>query len=191
MAPEVEQASQVEAQDLVEGAQEPAVDEAPQVQGEEKQEETPRGRLFAQEDVDRIVKERLERERRKYADYEEIKKRLSEVDSLYEQASKFEARALELEAAVAEHAIRADFLEKALEAGCTDPRLAYLAAQADDLLGSYDPESGEVSEHNIEALRERYPNLFRGSAANIDAGSRSPATSVDINQWLRNELLGR
>ena len=44
---------------------------------------------FTQEDVDRIVKERLERERAKYADYESMKEKAAKYDEV-EEASKTE-----------------------------------------------------------------------------------------------------
>jgi hypothetical protein len=154
---------------------------------EEPQQDAPRqeSRVFTQEEVNRIVGERVERERKKYADYDVLKNRVAELEPLLEKVSEVERRATVMEAALAENAIRADFVEKVVQMGCSNARLAFLAAQADGLLGSYDPETGEVSEHDFETLRKRYPNLFTSSAS-IDAGTRSSVGEFDINRWIRS-----
>lgn len=154
-------------------------------------------KMLSQEEVNRIVEERLARERQKYADYEELRKakaeldrirqsQMSETERLQALASEKERQAILLETQLAQLAVRADFVEKALGAGVTDIRLAYLAAQAEGLLGAYDPEKG-VSEHNFAELKKRYPHLFRpstpGSAEGGAGGGRIAGTSM--NDWIR------
>ena len=68
----------------------------------------------------------------------------------------------------------------------TDIRLAYLAAQAEGLLGAYDPDKG-VGKHNFEELRKKYPHLFRattGGSADGGAGG-SGKIGGDMNAWIR------
>jgi len=152
------------------------------------------GKTFTQEELERILGERLARERQKYADYDAIKAELtklksaqmSDIEKLTQLASEHERRALEAEMRIAQAEIRADFVEKALAAGVLDIRLAYLAAQAEGLLGSYDPEKG-VGEHNFKELQKRYPQLFRPpSVGSANAGERgTDRIAEDINAWIR------
>lgn len=151
-------------------------------------------RTFSQQDLDRIIEDRLARERQKYADYDKLKQaateleklkqsQMSETERLQKMASDNERRAIEAERRIADVEIRADFTEKALAAGVTDIKLAYLAAQADGLLGAYDPAKG-VGKHDFAELRKRYPHLFRaGGSADGGAGGKPAGTSM--NDWIR------
>lgn len=74
-------------------------EETTQAQPEETQQKT-----FTQEDVDRIVGERIKREREKYADYDDLKAKAnandetkSELEQLRERAESAERKANELE----------------------------------------------------------------------------------------------
>lgn len=74
-------------------------EETTQAQPEETQQKT-----FTQEDVDRIVGERIKREREKYADYDDLKAKAnandetkSELEQLRERAEIAERKANELE----------------------------------------------------------------------------------------------
>ncbi len=154
-------------------------------------------RTFTQAELDAIIAERLARERERYKDYDSLRQQaaelqklkqaqMTETERLQAAASENERRAIAAEARVAATEIRADFAEKALAAGVTDIRLAYLAAQADGLLGSYDPEKG-VGRHNFEELRKRYPHLFRASpvgSANGGAGGGTGA-AASMNEFIR------
>ena len=154
-------------------------------------------RTFTQAELDAIIADRLARERERYRDYDALKAaaqeleriktaQMTETERLQRQAAENERRAIEAERRVAETAIRASFTEQAVANGVTDVRLAYLAAQADGLLGAYDAEKG-VGRHNWEELRRRYPHLFRpgpGGSADGGAGAgRSPAASM--NDFIR------
>lgn len=109
---------------------------------------------------------------------------------LVSRLSEVERASAQLEGRVAQAEVKADFMEKALKAGATDLRLAYLAAQADGLLGDYD--DGEIGPHDLTTLKKNYPHLFqaptRGSG---DGGSgtrrtRSKGSSTDeMNTWIR------
>jgi len=100
--------------------------------------------------------------------------------------SEIEQRALQLEQTIAEAVIKADFIEKAISHGVRNIRLAYLAAQAEGLLGAYDEEDG-VTEHNFEELRKRFPELFSGATrSDIDAGAGARQNShATINDLIR------
>ena len=61
--------------------------EATEVQGEKQQEQT-----FTQADIDKVVKERVARERAKFADYEDLKAQASEKKTADERIADLEKR---------------------------------------------------------------------------------------------------
>lgn len=165
------------------------------------------GRTFTQVEVDAFVAERAkhaksaaitellqelgvskpEELKASLAEYRKLKEsQKSDVEKLTQIASEHERRAIAAESQIAATEIKADFVEKAVAAGVTDIRLAYLAAQAEGLLGSYDPDKG-VGKHNLEELKKRYPHLFRattGGSADAGAGG-SGKIGGDMNAWIR------
>ena len=114
---------------MSETATEPATAEATAEapKGEEQQEQT-----FKQADVDRIVKERVQRERAKFADYDDLKKAAGEKQTAEERIAKLEQeiQASQREALVrrvqAKHGISDDDAELFL----TGPDEDSLTAQA-------------------------------------------------------------
>ena len=154
-------------------------------------------RTFTQAELDAIIADRLARERERYKDYDSLRQQaaelqklkqaqMTETERLQTAAAENERRAIEAERRVAETAIRASFTEQAVANGVTDIRLAYLAAQADGLLGAYDPEKG-VGRHNFDELRKRYPHLFRaapGGSADGGAGGGTGA-AASMNEFIR------
>lgn len=70
---------------------------------------------------------------------------------------------------------RADFVEAAARAGCSDVRLAWLAAQADDL--------------TVDDVKAAYPQLFMAqtrAATHAGNGSQSPvASGKSMNNFIR------
>jgi hypothetical protein len=71
------------------GQQQPST---PQPQG---QTNTPAQGTFNQDDVDRIVRERLDRERAKYADYDDLKQRAQNWDTFLEESKSEAQKALD------------------------------------------------------------------------------------------------
>jgi len=114
---------------------------------------------------------------------DDLAKQLREAAKNLEQGS--EARkALEAMTAQVEAAeVRAAFYEDAAkpEIGCTNARLAYIAAQQDALIDS----RGRT---NWETLRQTYPELFRRAAPTTNAGAGTanaqPATG-GMNAFIR------
>lgn len=130
---------------------------------------------FTQADVDRIVAERLKREREatktKYADYEDIKAKAGEATTLEERVAAMEKRATEAEAAALRAQYAADVPEKLrpLLTGTTDEELK---AQRDLLVegeaerkkqGNRVPKEGTTTESaptGDDEMREFTRNLF-------------------------------
>lgn len=140
---------------------------------------------FTQADIDRVVAERLERERKKYTDYGDLKKK-AEKWAEYEEAQKSELQKAQERAdqaerdrqaaidAANERMIRAAFLAEAGKVGAQHPEDAYLLAQRD---GVEMDEAGQVSgvAEAVEALVDsgRLALVGRPKAPNTDAGAGS------------------
>ncbi|MEU6204585.1 hypothetical protein ABZ814_13470 [Micromonospora musae] len=147
---------------------------------------------FTQADVDRIVADRLGRERGKYADYDQLKAKAGEFDKLAE-AQKTEAEksaerltAAERKAADAElSSLRLDVaLDKAPEGmpvaqvrklarRLTGTTKDELEADAAELFGDFKPAAATSTRRPIEALK---PGA-------LPAGQHG---SGDPNQWMRD-----
>jgi len=109
----------------------------------------------------------------------------TESERVAAQLAELERRSIALEMKAAQEAIRADFIEKAIAEGVTNSRLAYLAAQSEGLLGSYDEDTG-VGPHDFATLRKKYPDLFRPQIrGTVDGKSRSTPPQVSVNEWIR------
>lgn len=145
------------------------------------------GRTFTAADVDRIVRERLGRERGKYADYAALKDKAAKFDDI-EKANQSE---LERERAAREKAerevaaatervtrtlIRAELTSAATRAGAIDPSdiVALLGGSPDikvDAEGKVEGVSAAV-----DALVKSKPHLFSGAAGKGNAGPNGGAS---------------
>jgi hypothetical protein len=107
----------------------------------------------------REAEKELKAELAKYREAEEAE--LEKQKSLETKLTEREQRISELEGTLTELAIRGDFERKGLEMGFDqeDLVLAYMAAKEEDLLGAYDPKTGEIEAHDFDTLQERYPKL--------------------------------
>lgn len=118
---------------------------------ETPEQETPEAKGFSQEDVDRIVKQRLERERARYADYDDLKQaadelqklrdaELSEVERRDKRIADLEQKIQDAEAAatareleINERLIRAEVRAAAAKLGFVNPEDAYGLADLADV----------------------------------------------------------
>lgn len=128
--------------------------------------EAPPAKTFSEEDINRIVRERLDRERKKYSDYEELKQAKSKLDEI-EMASKTreeqaiaKLQALEAKLADQEAKIKAaDIRDKkytALEsAGLNLPRDVSISDLMEMIPGQ--------SEEEIETAIGKFKKLFPAS----------------------------
>lgn len=67
------------------------------------------GQTFTQADVDRIVQERVARERSKFPDYDELKSKAGETQTLEQRIAEMEARTKAAEAEAARSRVAAEF----------------------------------------------------------------------------------
>ena len=113
--------------------------------------------------------------------------------SLEQKLVDAEARIAELVAHQAEKDVRADFIAKAVELGVADPKLAYLAAKEEGLLGDADPKTGVVSDHNFEELGKRFPTFAVKEEVDDpgfghDAGVRGKRTKRTVGSVFNDEV---
>lgn len=143
-------------------------------------------KAFTQADVDRIIRERLERERTRYADYEDLKKaakklkeieeaQLSETQRLEKerdeakaQAEAAGAAAQAREAEINSRLIRAEVRVVAAELGFANPEDAYHLA---DLAGVAVDDEGVVS-----GVKKALEKLSKEKAYLLKTENRAPGT---------------
>lgn len=161
----------------------------------------PADKVLTQADVDRIVQERLTRERQKFADYEDLKSKASKLDEL-EQANKSELEKMQARAEEAEkRATEASERAKAstLRAAIVDQANRAGAVDADAVLALLDPnavtigDDGQVTgaEEAVAKLLESKPYLVGktpGVQGAADGGPRGSGGGP--KQLSRDDLTG-
>lgn len=170
---------------------------APETSAPETGEASPeQGGMLSQADVDRIVEERLARERKKYSNYRDLKQKADKFDEL--QA----AQQTELERAVAkareegaqqartealstvgQRLVKATF--KAEAAG----RVKDIDTLMDDLnLAKFMTEDGEVDEKAVKAAVARFAAAAPAETTPpFNGGPRRTAQTTDMNQLIRQK----
>lgn len=142
--------------------------------------ETTDDKALSQADVDRIVGERLARERAKFADYEDLKTKAAQLDAIEEakkdELQKAQERATELEQGKTEAekrlervAIRSAVLAEATRQGA-DPDAVLAILKDRGVVGGKEPkvtlgDDDQVAgvEEAVKALLEEKDNLIVGS----------------------------
>ena len=150
------------------------------VDNEVKEEVT---KTFTQEELEKIIADRLERERRKYKDYDELKKIADEYKKMKEaqmsEEEKLQSRLAELEAAVMEKELEAQeaIIEKtkmkvAMEMGLPVDALDFISGSTED---------------EIRKAAEKFKNLLGG---NSKVGKPSAPASAQSGSkiWTRSEI---
>jgi len=103
------------------------------------------------------------------------------------------------DAEIADLHVRYSFERDALERGVADPALAFLAAKEQGFLGQYDPKAGTVTDHDWDALGEKYPSFASQEdgpkASTGDAGARGKGKTAtpgaQFNDAIRGAVRGR
>lgn len=123
------------------------------------------------------------KQRRDFAD------QLREATKKAEKGSEAEKTLGELTAQLEQTQLRAAFIEDAIrpEIGCSNPRAAFLVAQADNLFT-------KRGEPDWAAIKAAAPELFAGRKTppgNAGSGNGSPpAQKVGMNEWIRQTARG-
>lgn len=131
-------------------------------------------KTFTQEELDRIVGERIGRERAKYADYNDLKTAAQKLEELEA------ANQSDLEKVTAE---RDTFKTQAEQAAAENLRLKVAAAKKlpaeliDRLKGG--------TQEEMEADADKLLEVFNPSARDFDGGPRESASDADMNSMIR------
>lgn len=151
----------------------------------------PTAKTFTEAELNSIIKDRLDRERKKYADYDSLKSKASKADE-YENATKTETQRLadkleslqkaleekeraiaERDAAIAEHSRRAIIGKVATDLGALDPYDANILLATVEV-NAADPKAEATITEKIKALTESKPYLFKSQPG---APGQPPAPS--------------
>lgn len=148
-----------------------------------------------QREEEKAAKERAKELENELAKYREAEEQEAEKQKKAEEKlADRDARIKELEGKIAMSAIKTDFIATAVEKGIADPELAFVAAKEQGLLGEYDPKEGTVSDHDLEALGEKYPSFrAEGTEQTGDAGTKGKRGKAltpgeQFNQSIRSRL---
>jgi len=149
------------------------------------------GTTFTQADLDRIVQERLARQKAQFKDYEELKERASKYDEI-EAANKTELEKANERATQAE--AQAAAVEERAKKLLTDASITAAAAgklaDPSDAIALIDRGAIEYGEDGsptnvaalVEALVESKPHLAAGGqrkVVDVDGGARGGTTTLD------------
>ncbi|ALX66831.1 phage scaffolding protein [Microbacterium sp. XT11] len=130
-----------------------------------------------QEEFNRIVESRLARERQKYADYEELKKKAEEHDQYLESQKTEHEKALEAARAEAAGETRSKFLGRivstevklaATSAGFTDPGDVLAFLNSEELVKDDEPD--------VDAIKKAIDKLAADKPYLLKAGKPTPRT---------------
>lgn len=158
------------------------------------------GKTFDQEDVNRIVQERLARERAKYDDYDDLREkaeqfeemqeaRKTELEKAQERAAKLEKENAAYERELAEERTRRTIMDAASKAGARDPDAVYRLLDTDVLERDEDGSITNADEAVQTLLEERdYLQAGQQQAGSVDQGIRggpSQEPGDQMNSWLR------
>lgn len=132
-------------------------------------------KTFTQADVDRVVADRLERERKKYAEFDNYKKAKEELDALKEgqktelekaqtAQSKAEAKAAELEAKI-----------KTLELNALKSKLASEAGLPAELSDRIRGDDETAIKADIEVLKKVIPQKPAGGSGMPPSSAKTPS----------------
>lgn len=175
------------------------VDEAKATDATVGGEQTVSGKAFTQDELNRIITDRLAQERKKYADYEDLKKKASEFDKIAE-AQKSETDKLreaaskaqqERDAALStanERMLRASFIAEAAKANVAYPEDAYaLADKSNVKIGDDGNAIGVVEAVKSLVDAGRLPLGAKPVAPNLNAGAGSGERTRDLVATLTPE----
>lgn len=144
-------------------------------------------KTFTQDDVDRIVRDRLRRERERIADLESKAKRWdefeqsqkSELELAQERLAQSEARAAALESQFRDAMVRNEIVSSATYAGFMNPQDAIRMIEDYGTITFDDSGKPVGIKEAVEALAKDKPYLLRQTpAATSRIGATNPATSV-------------
>lgn len=154
-------------------------DPSPGDGGQGGNQNSPESKTFTQEELERILAERLKREREKYKDYDELKKAAEELKKLKEaQMSETE----KLQARLAEYERQLFEKELALQ----EARLESLKLKVLDEMGLPKAWASRIfgtTEEEIRQDAEELKKLLGTAGKTVGSGTNPPAGAGVVNPW--------
>lgn len=165
----------------------------------------PEERTFTQSELDAIIADRVKREREKYTDYADLKKK-AEAYAAYEEAQKTELQKAqeaaqqfqaERDAALSvanDRMIRAEFIKEASRLNVAHPEDAYALADRGEVTIAEDGKVAGVADA-VKVLVDagRLPLSSRGPAPSLNGGAgsgeRDAARSLELSEEQRKTAL--
>jgi hypothetical protein len=158
------------------GGAEQSKDSAPAVEPEQTD------KTFTQAELDRVVSDRLRRERDKYSDYDDLKNKASKLDEIEQQNQSEIEKANGKATALAEENRSLSDTNKLLEAEKLRLQVALDRNVPSDLVDRLRGETKEELEADADALLKR---LSPKDATDFDGGPRKPEKpAVDVHPGL-------
>lgn len=143
--------------------------------GEKAEEKPAEQKLLSQEEVNQLIADRIERERKKFADYKDLKAKASKLDEL-EEARKSELEKLNDRLAEAQMELQSLKVEKVRSQAA---REAGLDAELAEYITAVEPEEALAQAKKLaERLKPKPADLKQGVRQ-----TAKPAPSMD--DWLR------
>jgi SMC interacting uncharacterized protein involved in chromosome segregation len=140
-------------------------------------------RTFTQAEVDRIIKDRLERDHAKYSDYEELKEKASKYDE-FEEASKSELEKATEKAKKLQSEL--DTLKKANKVRDIRSSVASEMGVPVELLSGDDEDSCKAqAEAILKFAKPSYPNVKDGGET---TRTSSGSTRDQFAKWMESTL---
>jgi hypothetical protein len=163
----------------------------------QKSEHKEQPKTFTQEQLDAILGERLQREREKTKDYEELKKfketqeaaSKTEAEKLTERATKAEAEATRIKGESAQRLLLSEARAVAAELGFTKPDIAVKAADLSKAVKDGEIDAAAIKTA-LEALAKDYPGMVgktvpNPGATNPKKGSETSEKETDAQRLAR------
>jgi hypothetical protein len=159
------------------------------------------GKQFTQADIDRIVADRLARERAKYSDYDDLKAKAGRLDQLEAQSKSDLDRAVEAARQEGEQAaaarlngtvVRAEARSLAAAAKFRDPGDAVAFLDLTDIkVGDDGTVDGDAIKARLDDLAKAKPYLLATTTADFDGGARGGGSAEPSSKERAQALLSR
>jgi hypothetical protein len=150
------------------------------------------GRTYTQADLDKAIEKRLARERKKYADYDDLKAKATEADASRKANQTLEERIEEMQREQAERdaaavSEKADTAVEKLHAKLV--RGGFSDDDATALTETIDPlrllDDGKPSTEEINKVAKTLTKIGKRSQSDPDQGARGGAPATSMNDMIR------
>jgi len=162
---------------------------------EEFDQERAMATIQKQRESEKAAKERAKELEAELAKYREAEDAKAEAEKALEvKVAERDATIAGLQDEIADLHVKQSFEQEALAKGIADPGLAYLAAKAQGVLGTYDPKVGEVGDHDWDKLAEKYPSFAAQESGTGnktgDAGARGKGGTLSEAEQFNQAVRG-